>query len=410
MISINEAQQIILEQIAPLTTEQVHLLQGVGRIVAEDQTAPWDIPPADNSAMDGYAFCFAAWSGGPLRVVGFLPAGGCVTAVIGPGEVIKIMTGAPLPPGCDTVIPVEEVELDGDLIRLAGKVTPGSHVRPRGEDLCRGEVAVAAGSVLRPQEIGMLSAMGKTTVRVFRRPQVAILSTGDELLEPGSPLSPGRIINSNSYSLAAQVIEAEGVPLMLGIAPDSRETTMEKIAAGLHADLLVTTGGVSVGDRDFVKDSIEALGGTLLFSKVDMKPGKPVAFAMVQGKPVIALPGNPVAAMVAFEQFARPALLKMMGRSRLFRPQVRATLEEKVENRGERPHLVRGLVTLADGRYLVTTTGNQSSGRLSSLTRGNGLILLHPSVMLPAGAEVEVQLLDREFEMGGVTAADGIAG
>jgi molybdopterin molybdotransferase len=286
------------------------------------------------------------------------------------------------------------------MIRITGPVTAGIHVRPRGEDLVRGSVAVAAGSVLRPQEIGILSAAGKTTVKVFRRPQVAILSTGDELLEPGSPLSPGRIINSNSYSLAAQVIEADGVPLMLGIAPDSREATMEKIAAGLHADLLVTTGGVSMGDRDFVKESIEALDGTILFSKVDMKPGKPVAFALVQGKPVVALPGNPVAAMVAFEQFVRPALLKMMGRDRLFRPQVRGILEEEVVNRGNRPHLVRGLVTVVDGRYLVTTTGNQSSGRLSSLTQGNGLILIRPGAHLQAGAEVEIQLLDREFEAG----------
>jgi molybdopterin molybdotransferase len=282
MITIGEAQRIILERISLLSTEQVHLLQGVGRVVAEDQVAPWDIPPADNSAMDGYAFAFAGWSGGPLRVSGFLPAGEHRTRPVEPGEALKIMTGAPLPPGCDTVVPVEEVEADGELIRLTGRVTAGSHVRPRGEDLCRGSVAVVAGSLLRPQEIGILSAAGKTTVKVFRRPQVAILSTGDELLEPGSPLSPGRIINSNSYSLAAQVIEAEGVPLMLGIAPDSREATMEKIAAGLHADLLVTTGGVSVGDRDFVKESIGALGGTLIFHKVAMKPGKPVAFAMIQ--------------------------------------------------------------------------------------------------------------------------------
>jgi len=401
MITIGEAQNIVLDRISPLTTEQVHLLQGVGRVVAEDQIAPWDVPPADNSAMDGYAFAFADWDGGPLRVAGFLPAGACETRPVGPGEAVKIMTGAPLPPGCDTVVPIEEAEAAGGVVRFTGTVQQGSHVRPRGEDLCRGGIAVAAGSLLRPQEIGILSATGKTTVKVFRRPQVAILSTGDELLEPGSPLSPGRIINSNSYSLAAQVIEAEGVPLMLGIAPDDPEATREKISAGLHADLLVTTGGVSVGDRDFVKESILALGGTILFCKVAMKPGKPVVFAMVGGKPVIALPGNPVAAMVAFEQFVRPALLKMMGRSRLFRPTVRATLEEEVANRGERPHLVRSLVTLKDGRYLATTTGNQSSARLSSLTRGNGLILLAPGVRLSAGTEVEVQLLDREFEAGG---------
>lgn len=259
---------------------------------------------------------------------------------------------------------------------------------------------IPAGALLRPQEIGMLSAMGTTALAVYRRARIAILATGDELLEPGSMPAPGKIINSNSYSLAAQVLEAGGDPVLLGIAPDNLDATCDKIKAGLNADFLVITGGVSVGDRDFVKVAIEKLGGTVTFWKVRVKPGKPLAFAMLQGKPVFALPGNPVAVMVSFELFVRPSMLKAMGHKRLFRPVVRAVLEEPAANRGERPHLVRGMVSGHHERYLVSTTGNQSSGRLSSMIQGNGLIRMAPEASYAKGDEVEVILLDRGFEMG----------
>ena len=235
---------------------------------------------------------------------------------------------------------------------------------------------------------------------VYRRARVAILATGDELLEPGSTPAPGKIINSNSYSLAAQVLDAGGEPVLLGIAPDTLDTIRDKITAGLNADLLVVTGGVSVGERDFVKVAIEKLGGCVIFWKVNVKPGKPLAFAMLQGKPVFALPGNPVAVMVSFELFMRPSILKSMGHRRLFRPVVKAILQEPVANPGERPHLVRGIVSVQGDRYHVSTTGNQSSGRLSSMIQGNGLIRLAPEASHAAGDEVEVLLLDREFEMG----------
>jgi len=400
MVSIGEAQRTILGYITPLETEKVSLFQGLNRVTPEDHVAPWDIPPADNSAMDGYAFSHAALGGDRLRVTGFLPAGAEHAAAVSPGEALKIMTGAPLPPDCDTVVPIEDVAADGDWIRFLSPVRAGTHVRKRGEDICRGNVVIPAGSLLRPQEIGMLSAMGTTSLAVYRRARVAILSTGDELLEPGSTPAPGKIINSNSYSLAAQVLDAGGEPLLLGIAPDTLDATCEKIRAGLNADLLVISGGVSVGDRDFVKTAIEALGGEVTFWKVNMKPGKPLAFAMLQGKPVFALPGNPVAAMVSFELFVRPSILKAVGHRRIFRPQVRAILQEPAVNKGARPHLVRGIVAVHDHRYLVSTTGNQSSGRLSSLIQGNGLIYLAPESEYSAGDEVEILLLDRGFEMG----------
>ncbi len=400
MVTIEEAQRTILEYITPLETEKVSVFQGLNRVTPEDHIAPWDIPAADNSAMDGYAFSHAAQSGDRLRVTGFLPAGEVALAPVPAGEAIKIMTGAPLPAGCDTVVPIEDVLNDGEWIQFTAKVKAGQHVRKRGEDIQRGNVVIPAGSLLRPQEIGMLSAMGMTTPAVYRRARVAILATGDELLEPGSAPSPGKIINSNSYSMAAQVLDAGGDPVLLGIAPDTLEATCDKISAGLNADMLVITGGVSVGDRDFVKEAIETLGGSVTFWKVNVKPGKPLAFAMLQGKPVFALAGNPVGAMVAFELFVRPSILKSMGRRRLFRPMVKAALEEPTANQGGRPHLVRGIVSVRDDRYHVSTTGNQSSGRLSSMIQGNGLIMLAPEVSHAAGDEVDVLLLDREFEMG----------
>ena len=400
MVSIEQAQRTILEYVAPLETEKVALFQGLNRVTPEDQIAPWDIPAADNSAMDGFAFSHAALSDNRLKVIGVLPAGEVSTVPVPPGEAVRIMTGAPLPPGCDTVIPIEDVAEDGELIRLISPVKACSHVRKRGEDIRHGNVVIPAGSLLRPQEIGMLSAMGTRSLTVYRRTQVAILATGDELLEPGATPEAGKIIDSNSYSLGAQVLDAGGDPVLLGIAPDRLDTTCEKIRAGLNSDFLVVTGGVSVGDKDFVKAAIEELGGSIAFWKINMKPGKPLAFAMLQGKPVFALPGNPVAAMVSFELFVRPALLKAMGHRRVFRPKVRAILQEPVANKGKRPHLVRGIVSAQDNRYHVSTTGNQSSGRLSSLIQGNGLIYLPPEAQYVTGDAVEVMLLDRGFEMG----------
>ncbi|TSK09008.1 MAG: molybdopterin molybdotransferase MoeA [Geobacter sp.] len=400
MVSIEEAQRIILEQIVPLEIEKVTVFHGLNRITPEDHVAPWDIPAADNSAMDGFAFLHSSVQDNRLSVCGFLPAGEVRSEAVPPGSAVRIMTGAPIPPGCDTVVPIEDVETDGDAIVIRGKVKAGDHVRRRGEDISRGDVVIPAGSLLRPQEIGMLSAMGNTSLAVYRRTRVAILATGDELLEPGATPEPGKLINSNSYSLAAQVLDAGGDPVLLGIATDDLEATCEKIRAGLNADFLVITGGVSVGDRDFVKAAIEELGGSVNFWKVNMKPGKPLAYATLRGKPVFALPGNPVAAMVSFELFVRPSLLKAMGHRRVFRPTVRAELQEPAVNKGNRPHLVRGIVSQCDGGYLVSTTGNQSSGRLSSLTLGNGLMKLAPESRIEPGNEVEVMLLDRNFEMG----------
>ena len=395
MISIDEALRIVLEHAVRLPVEYVPLLEGLGLVIADEVRSPWDIPASDNSAMDGYAFAHDSLQGKSASVCGFLPAGMVRTDPVPAGQAIKIMTGASIPPGCDTVVPLEDVLETPAGIVLKEEPIPGSHVRRQGEDVGTGERVFTAGTIIRPQEIGMLASFGKTGVRVFRRPLVAILATGDELVEPDEERLPGKIINSNSVSIAAQVLEAGGRPLLLGIARDDRLHTRSMIQKGLQADVIITSGGVSVGDCDFVKEVIEEMGGELKFWKINMKPGKPLAFAVVSNKPFFALPGNPVAAIVGFEMFVRPALLAMMGQSRLMRPLVKAVVTEPICNKWDRPHLVRALVEVCQGKYHLKTTGNQGSARISSLTLGNALVLIPAGAVIEPGDEVDASLLDR---------------
>lgn len=400
MITIEAAQQIILKRVIRSTMKEIPLLDSLDRVAAEDIYAPWDIPMSDISAMDGYAFSSLFESSEYEVVADSIPAGSQRITPVGLGEAVRIMTGAPVPPGCNAVVPFEDVDHTPKGIRLNNAVKPGAHIRVRGEDVKIDELVLSAGTKIRPQEIGLMASLGKTAIKTHRPVRVAILATGDELLEAGSVPVSGQIINSNSYSLAAQVLEAGGEPLSIGVAADTAQATKEKIREGLQADILIITGGVSVGDRDFVKESIQDLGGDLLFWKVNMKPGKPVAFAMLENKPVFALPGNPVAAMVGFEMFVRPAMLRMMGHSRIHRPKIKAVLVGDISNRGDRPHLVRVKVTLAHGEYHVSPSGNQSSANLTSLTQSNALLYLVPNSSLVAGSQVEVILLERGFETG----------
>jgi molybdopterin molybdotransferase len=399
MISIYEAQQVVLEKVAPLPCEEVDLLQGLGRIISEEIVARWDLPGVDNSAMDGYAFSHQALQSNYMNVIGFLPAGTERTVPVPPGKAIKIMTGAPLPAGCDTVVPIEDVEDLGDGIRLTTDVKPGAHVRRRGENVRAGERVIAAGTELSPLQIGLLTSLGRTGVSVYRRPKVAIIATGDELVEAGSVPDGATIVNSNSHSIATQVLEAGAEPLLLGIARDTREATREKILRGLDADVVITTGGVSVGDKDHVKEVIQELSAELLFWKVNVKPGKPTAFALLGGKPFFGLPGNPVAAMIAFEQFVRPALLKMMGHISVFRPVVKATSSDAFRNNGDRPHLVLCRIGMADGRHIVSISAAQGSANLVTIAQANGFIELPPGASIAPGTEADVTLLTRNFGM-----------
>ena len=413
MISVEDALSQILEHVRPLEPEPVPILEAPGRVLVEEIVSDIQIPPFDNSAMDGYAVrsadVAAATPQVPVRldVVGSVAAGYVAGARVGPGTAVRIMTGAPLPQGADAVVPYEDtddfdrpkedrLQRPASQIEVRQPVRPRDHVRPAGEDIRHGERVLAPGRVLRPQEIGVLASLGHAAVLVHRRPRVAILATGDELLEIHEPLAPGKIRNSNEYTNAALVRRTGGVPLRLGIARDAREDLVNKIRAGLDqgADLFLTSGGVSVGDYDVVKDVLGS-EGRMQFWQVNMKPGKPLAFGLLPGSvPLIGLPGNPVSAMVSFEQFARPAILKMLGHTDLAKPTVQAVVDEDVKNSGRRG-FIRVIVTRGEEGYHARTTGEQGSGVLTSMSKANGLAIVPEGTYhVPAGTELTVQMLD----------------
>jgi len=413
LISVDEALARILSHIRPLETERVPILDAQGRVLAEEIFSDIDVPPFDNSAMDGYAVRSAdvaqATLQSPVRlaVAGSVAAGYVAGMRVEPGTAIRIMTGAPLPEGADAVVPYEDTSdfdrpKDERLAAPAGEIwvrataQPRDHVRPAGEDIHRGERVMAPGRAIRPQEIGVLASLGRESVLVHRRPRVAILATGDELLEVHEPLQPGKIRNSNEYTNTALVARTGGIPIRLGIARDTKAHLVARIRAGLEqgADLFLTSGGVSVGDFDVVKDVLGS-EGQMQFWQVCMKPGKPLAFGLLAGGvPLIGLPGNPVSAMVSFEQFARPAILKMLGHTDLAKPEVRAILDEPITNSGRRG-FVRVIVSRREGRYHARTTGEQGSGVLTSMSRANGLAIIPEEVeCVEPGSEVTVQMLD----------------
>ncbi len=404
LLTVPDALHTILADLAPLPAERVPLLDTLGRVLAEDAYSSQAIPPFTNSAMDGFAVraadAQAASRGRPVRlaVVGQVAAGDPPGAQVTPGTAVRIMTGAPLPDGADTVVRFEQTQTDADSVLLLAAPTLGENVRLAGEDIQAGAVAVGAGTVIRPAVVGLLASLGYATVLCHRRPRVGVLSTGDELVGLDEPLAPGKIRNSNEYTLAALVQEAGGVPVCLGIARDQADHLRAKLQAGLAqgVDLLLTSAGVSVGDYDMVKEVL-ASEGEMRFWQVAIKPGKPLAFGHVQGVPLLGLPGNPVATAVAFEAFARPAIFRLLGRRGATRVVVPAVLMEEIENSGRR-HYMRALVRRAGDGFEVTTRGYgvtvQGSGILSSLVWANGLLIVPEDVThLAVGATVDVQLL-----------------
>ncbi len=395
MISFLDARSKILENISVIDTEIVPLAQASGRILACAVCAPWDLPLWDNSAMDGYAVRFADCAmGAQLQLTGYIPAGKAATQTLEAGCAIKIMTGAPIPPGCDTVVPLEDATEQGSTVRLTRTVKSGQHLRYRGEDVRKGTEVLSSGTRLRAAEIGMLAGLGQVQVQAYRRPRVAVLATGDELVEPGQQLEAGCLVNSNSLALAAALTEMGCEPVLLGIARDERQSHLEKLRAGFGADALITSAGVSAGDRDLVKDVLEELGTNILLWKVAIKPGKPFAFGLKEGLPVFCLPGNPVATLVTFEILARPALLKLAGHRRPLQRPVRAVLAEDFRKKKGRLNFTRVRLTMDKGRYMVRGSGMQSSGILSSLAAADGLAMLGAEgEIFKAGEEVDVHLL-----------------
>ena len=413
MISVEEARERVLGYFDVLQPETRPILEADGQVLAEDVEGRFDIPPLDNSAMDGYALRTEDIRGASetlavtLRVTGAVAAGQLPTVSVEPGTAIRIMTGAPIPEGADAVVPFEDTdEVDRRAsgqslseIAIREDVPAAANVRPAGQDVRAGERVLDSGTVLRSAEIGVLAALGRGSVRVVRRPVAAILATGDELVEVGQDLQAGSIYDVNSYSLSVAVQRAGGVPRLLGIARDNLDDLDAKLQAGLEADILVTSAGVSKGDYDIVKDVLARRGEIELWS-VRMRPAKPLAFGVLNGPggrrvPHLGLPGNPVSALVGFEQIGRPAILKMMGKTRLARPTLRATLEEPIHNFDGRRVYARAIVTRRDGAYYARLTGHQNSNILTSMARANGLAVCPEDVAVKeAGEEVEVQMVD----------------
>ncbi len=402
MIEPKEAQRLILANANLLSRVQVDLIESLGLTLAEEIISNEDIPPFDNSAMDGYAVkssdVASASKENPvkLRVQSGLAAGQAAQDGIESASAIRIMTGAPIPNGADAVIKQEDTDLGASEVLIFSSAKAGENIRRAGEDIATGEKVLGAGHPLRAAEIGILASLGRSKVKVFARPKVAILCTGDEIVPIDEPLKAGKIRNSNAYSLSAQVVAAGADLRGFSTVKDDLEATKAAISEGLsRADVLIITGGVSVGEYDFVKEAMESLGAQAIFWKVAQRPGMPLAFWLMGEKLVFGLPGNPVSTMVCFEEYVRPALLKMMGRESLFRPKVKAILEEDFKKRLNRHFFVRVIVKEEDGRYLARPTGPQGSGILKSMTLANGLATIPADVnLVKAGQEVIVHLTE----------------
>ena len=421
MISVEEARARILAHFAALEAVETPLLDALGQVLAADVRAGFDVPPLANTSMDGYAVRAADTEGATpetprtLRVAGYLPAGSVYERAVGPGEAVRIMTGAPVPEGADAIVPFEETDEEEqggrwedaprDAVRIDVAAKPGANVRPAGEDVPAGELVLPRGAVLGPAQIGVLASLGLAAAEVIRRPRVAVLSTGDELLRAGEPLTPGKIFDANAFSLAAAVRDAGGEPRILDTAADTVEALTARVREGLaDADLLVTSAGVSRGDFDVVKDVL-AREGEVGFWTVRMRPGKPLAFGtFTVGEepnqrvvPHLGLPGNPVSAMMTFELFGRPAIFTMLGKPRAWeRPRVRAVAAERITRPDPRRFYARVIVERHDGRPYARLTGPQGSGVLTSMALANGIVVVPEDVeAFEPGDECEVMLLGR---------------
>ncbi len=405
MLSVEQAKDRVLTGLLPLESESIPILSALGRILAQDISAAYDIPPHANTAMDGYAIRSAdttkASEQNPvrLRIIGQVAAGYVSSRSVSSGKAIRIMTGAPMPSGADAVVRFERTCLDGQDIEITQPVPIGDEVRIAGEDVRRGEVVLKKGRRLKPQDIGMLASFGKSNIEVTRRPRVGVLATGDELVAIDAPLAPGKIRNSNSYSTSAQVLKYGGEPVLLGIASDNKDDIIGKIHTGLEQgiDLLVVSGGVSVGDFDMVK-KVLAAEGEIGFWQVRMKPGKPLAFGhILYGKkriPVLGTPGNPVSTMISFEMFARPMILTLLGAVDAEHEIITAKLADSITYKDDRRHFLRVRLD-KDGRgYVAHLTGDQGSGILKSMVQADGLAIIPEQCSsVEPGTEVQVIIL-----------------
>jgi len=401
MRSADEALALILARVVARPPERVPLAEALGRALAEELIADLDLPPFDNAAMDGYAVRAADTAGArasqpaTLRVLEDVSAGRVAGQTVTPGTAVRIMTGAPLPAGADAVIRFEETETAPGEVRVRKEVASGYNVRPRGEDVRAGQRILSAGTDLGPAEMGVLASLGRAQVPVVQRPRVAIITTGDELVGVDEPLRPGQIRDSNSYTLLGQVQRCGGVVQSLRRAVDTRAALRQAFADTAEADVILTSGGVSVGDYDLVKEVVEELG-EIVFWRVAIKPGKPLLFGQLDQRLVFGLPGNPVSSMVTFEVFVRPALRRMSGFRAWRRQTVTARLRQDHRSSPQRLEYVRAWTKFVEGEWQASLTGAQGSGRLSSMLGANSYLLIPPEVgQARAGETYPALLLDQ---------------
>ena len=408
LLSVDEARERILAHFQPVKTETLPLADVLNRVLAQNVQAADDLPLFDNSSMDGFALRALDVTGAApesprsLRVVADIPAGSAPTVILAPGEAARIMTGAHMPEGADAVVPVENTDFESrdagtqapEVVSIQKAVKVGENVRRRGMDIQAGDAVMQAGRQLKAQDLGLLAMLGITSVTLYHRPRVALLSSGDELVDPDAPLDKGKIRDSNSYTLAALIESAGAQPLRLGVAKDNYEAvhSLFERAVYLRVDLILSSAGVSVGAFDFVKKVIED-SGKMDFWRVNMRPGKPVAFGEYKGIPVIGLPGNPVSAFVGFEVFVRPTIQKLGGLIRSNRQIVRVICEEEIESDGRESYL-RAEIREVDGSLVAQLTGHQGSGNLHSLVQANALLIIPAGVKcVPAGQEIIAWML-----------------
>ena len=418
MLSVEEAYDRILASFSLLEPVETPLLDALGRVLAADINSPLDIPAVANSGMDGYAVRgndirdASADTPRRLKVIGLVAAGQVPSQTVEIDTAIRIMTGAAIPDGADTVVPFEdtdEVQRKAagqplEEVTILASLPTGCNVRPAGEDVGRGQLVLEAGALVRPAEVGVMASLGMERVSVIRSPVVGILATGDELAPQGQPLEPGKIYDSNSFSVAASVVVCGGTPMPLGIAEDDVADLHRKLEAAAETDLVITSAGVSKGDYDVVKDTLSERGD-ISFWSVRMRPAKPLAFGHLRGGggksvPLLGLPGNPVSAMVAFEMFARPAIRKMLGRKRLTRPTVEGVLTGPIYNSDGRRVYARVEVERRKGTYYATPAGPQGSNILTSMSRANGLAVCPENLPTKrAGERVQIIMLDWNEEV-----------
>lgn len=395
--SFDQALDVVLQNAPPLPPQWVALDDLVGRVVAEDISAPYDLPCWDNSEMDGFAVRAADCRPfARLTVSGFIPAGASAEGLsVEQGTAIRIMTGAPIPAGADAVVPIEQVTDEKNSVIISKQVDRGDYIRFRGSDISSGEVMICAGQVLRPADINLLASFSLSGAKVHSRPRVAILSTGDELVPVGEQPGRGQLIDSNSHSLAAAVREIGATPIMLGIARDTLESLRDRLSAGLQADVLITSAGVSTGDRDLVREVLAASGVRQLFWRINIKPGGPTAFATLGKRLIFSLPGNPVSSMIAFDQLVRPALLALMGFQASTRPPIRVRLLAPLVNETRKLRFLRVRVSESAEGYWAESAGDQNTGIVSTMIRANGIAILPPDCpRRDKGEWVDVQLLE----------------